>query len=134
NALGGVELELRTLIPHRTDIRVREGVVPDLVSFVPDPLHEARIALRILADEEERRLDVLRLQLVEHLRGVRRGRAVVDRQRNGLLLVAAARDDVGRRELVVVLVDGETAAWIDLQLARSPLRFRIDMSDLAIAN
>ena len=71
---------------------MRERVVADLVTLVPDPPDEIRIALRVLPDEEERRLHVGLLQLVEDVVGVWLGRPVVDGQRNLLRFVSAARD------------------------------------------
>ena len=43
---------------NRADVRMRVAVVPDLVALGPDAPHEIRVALGVLADEEERRLHV----------------------------------------------------------------------------
>ena len=71
-------------------MRVRLGMVLDLVAVGGHAAQQRRLAARRAADDEERCRDVLALELVEHTVGHAAGRAVVERQRDDV--AGAVRD------------------------------------------
>ena len=58
-ALGGVDLEAELLPRDRGDVRVREGVIADLVALVEDAPHDAPVQVGVEADDEKRRRRML---------------------------------------------------------------------------
>ena len=92
DALRRCQLEARLAVRHRSEVRVGIRVIADLVTFIPDAPNEIRVTFGVLSDEKERRFDVFLFQNVEHLHRVRRGRTIVDGQRNHSRLVAFTRD------------------------------------------
>ena len=82
--LGESQLELG--LPHRCgqEVDVCERVVADVVALAKRAANKFGIAGHVTADDEERRVDVVALQHVEHLRCPLRIRSVVERERDGL--------------------------------------------------
>ncbi len=101
DALRGIHLQLRALFAEGSDVRVREGVIPDLVSFGEDSFHQPRIALGVLPYEKERSLHVQPIELIEDLRRIEGGWPVVDGQRDPFLMKATPPDHVRVREDVI---------------------------------
>ena len=66
--LVGVDLERHEAVRQIPEIGMGVGVIADIVALGEDPSHEIGIGLRVLADDEEARANVLLLQDIENLR------------------------------------------------------------------
>ena len=80
--LRRVELEQGLGPAGRRKVRVGIGVAADLMTLADHPLEKAALGQRILADDEEGRGNVLRLEDVENPRSPVRIGAVVEGQRD----------------------------------------------------
>jgi len=88
------QLEIGLAVGDFTDVRMCEGVVADLVAFAIDALHSADVLFGLLADHEERALDVVLLEDVEDLWGPLGIGPVVEGKRDLLRLIAVERHRV----------------------------------------
>ena len=78
------------------------AVIGQQMAFAGDTRQHLRIAVRLVADDEEGRLDVHLLQRVQHLAGMGVG-AVIEGQRNGVAMHDAGMEDglfLEQRQLV----------------------------------
>ena len=112
-ALGGIELEPRPLVRHQREVGMGIGVTADLVSFVVDPPRQEDVRVDVLADDEERGRHVAGAQRVEDHRRPRPVRPIVERQRDLVLALAVAIDDVGRRVRGDRIADDEPRGGVD---------------------
>ncbi|EGJ79175.1 putative deacetylase [Streptomyces sp. Tu6071] len=89
--LGARQLPAHVLLGQVREPAVRPGVLGDLVALVGDLLDELRVALDVvLAEQEERRVDLLLLEDLQQLRRVLAG-ARVEGERDALRLAAVHR-------------------------------------------
>ena len=102
--LGQVQLQLELTVGNFADVRMREGVVADLMAFANVALQQVDVVLRLLADHHESGLHVVLLQHVENLRRPDRVGTVVEGQRKLVRMVAVLLDDVRPRQRLHVLV------------------------------
>ena len=89
NVLRTIDLGRHLLPAHEIKIRVRPGVVADLVAFITNATHKLGIALGARAAQKKRRFDPVGSQDVENLAGVGNGRPVIEREHH-LGRIAAA--------------------------------------------
>src|SRR5262249_7988220 len=84
-----------------------------------DPLHEIRVRLRVLSDDEEARMDTLVLQNIQDLRRPIRVGTVVEGERKLLRLVAGALNDERGWDNLIDFVDYLAGLVVDLESARA---------------
>ena len=131
--LGRVELQLRLQRVGEEEIRVREGVIPDLVPFAPHPAQQRDVRLDVLADDEEGRRRAARLEGVEDRGGPAAVGPVVEGERDAVReAVAVAVVDVRRGVGHDLLPDDEPGGGIDGDLAPPLGGARHHLDDLAL--
>ncbi len=67
-------------VGHFAQVRMRPGMIRDLVTFADRASQDVGMVRRVLADDEKGRLHVMRREEIEQLRGEGRVRAVVECQ------------------------------------------------------
>ena len=90
-----IEFEVHLAVWDFRDVRMRPGVVADLMAFAIDPPHEAGVVAGGLADHEEGALYVELFEDVEDLRRPLGIRAVVEAQGNFVGVVTVLLHRVG---------------------------------------
>ncbi len=132
-ALRRRKLELESARRQLRDVRMGERVIADLIALLEFAFEKLRRRLRIRADDEERRGDMLAFQRVENGRRVRRVRPVVEGESDLFLRRAVPVDDVGRRKGHERLRGDQSLVRIEDDLARASLRDGREFQDLAVA-
>ena len=108
-ALCEVELEVELARRNFADVRMREGVVADLVTFANDALHQSNILFRRCANHEECTLHVAGFKDVEDLWSPLGVGSVVEADGNLVGVIAEVVNVVGVRVHIHVLIDSEAA-------------------------
>ena len=107
-----------------------EGVIADLVSLAQDAAEQRGVQLGILADDEERRRRVARVERVEDHRRPRAVWPVVEREGHGVLAAAVPLDDVGRGRGEHGVHDDLPSGRVDPRSAAPQRRLRHHTEDL----
>ena len=103
-ALRQIELQVYLRRRDFADVRVGEGVIANLVAFVINPLHDADVILRHLADHKEGALHIEFRKHVQNARSPNRVGPVVKGQRHFIGMVAITLHRVGQRIQVHALL------------------------------
>src|ERR1043166_5529595 len=109
---------------------MRERVVAELVTFVHDALHEIRIRLTVLADDEEGGRHLLLFQNVKNGRRPTRIGTVVKCECQQAGTIAGTLHDIRSRQRRELFRLDETTRVIELQIARALLRSEEHTSEL----
>ena len=118
--LGGVEFEARALVRPGGKVGMAVAMVADLVAVGDDPLQQAGMLQRILADDEEGAGDMMLFQHRQDFRRPGRVRAVIEGQRQHLGLAAAGpphligggQDMIGFAQDRALRAEGDRAAAV----------------------
>ncbi len=132
-ALGKVQLDFEVALTDVADVGMGEGVIADLVAFVVDALGDGAVLFRLNADQEERGLNVLLLQHIEHLGRPLGVGPIVEGNRDFLGRAAVHIDFVRRRHGLEDLVADQLGIGINYDLALAWRGLAIDPQDLALA-
>ena len=88
--LGEIQFHFHVAVRDVADVRMSEGVVPDLMSLAVNARGDAAEILGLKPDQKERRGRVFSFQYVQDFRGPLRIRAVIERDGNGFRIVPVA--------------------------------------------
>ena len=78
--IGFLQFAAHGVVGHFAQVRMRPGMVRDLMAFADGALQDIGMVRRVLADDEKRRLHMMRCEEIEQLRRKSRVRAVIERQ------------------------------------------------------
>ena len=131
--LVGVDLERHEAVGQIPEIGMGVGVIADIVALGEDPSHEIGIGLRVLADDEEARANVLLLQDIENLRRPVRIGTVVEGECELAGCRAGSLNDERGWHRLVGLIDDLTRVVVDIEGSLAGCGHLPHMQDLAIA-
>ena len=100
-----IQLDARHAVGRFADIGVGEGVIAEIVPFRQHALHEPRIGRAVLSDDEEGRVDALRLQDIEDFGRPFGAWAIVEGERELARNLPAAADHEGGGHLCIGFPD-----------------------------
>src|SRR5262245_7150444 len=103
-SLRRVEFQINQTTRNLAQVWMRERMIADVVTLGDDAFDQLRIALPVLADDEERRRDVFLFQYIQDAWRPLRVWAIIKGQRDRSSPGAVTANDVRRRNRFVLFV------------------------------